>query len=184
MKKEDLTALGLTDEQIAEIQRLNGLDIKKEQEKLGKVELERDNYKEQLETAQGALKEFEGIDVDNLKGEIEKLQNDLKAKDEQYQKDLADRDFNVLLDSQISSFGAKNSKAVKALLDIDALKDSKNQTEDIKKALEDVKTENDYLFGSDEPINNPVGPTGGNPPAGEDANLSALKAAMGLTDED
>ena len=68
MKKEDLTALGLTDEQIAEIQRLNGLDIKKEQEKLGKVELERDNYKEQLETAQGALKEFEGIDVDNLKG--------------------------------------------------------------------------------------------------------------------
>ena len=69
-------------------------------------------------------------------------------------------------------------------MDIDALKDSKNQTEDIKKALEDVKTENDYLFGSDEPINNPVGPTGENPPAGEDANLSALKAAMGLTDED
>jgi hypothetical protein len=161
MKKEDLVALGLSEEQIAEVQRLNGLDIKREQDKLGKVELERDNYKEQLETAQSALKEFEGIDVDNLKGEIEKLQNDLKTKDEQYQKELAERDFNALLESQINTFGAKNVKAVKALLDIDALKESKNQEADIKAMLESCKEENDYLFGSDEPIKNPVAPTGG-----------------------
>jgi len=161
MKKEDLVALGLSEEQIAEVQRLNGLDIKREQDKLGKVELERDKYKEQLETAQSALKEFEGIDVDNLKGEIEKLQNDLKTKDEQYQKELAERDFNALLESQINTFGAKNVKAVKALLDIDTLKESKNQEADIKAMLEACKTENDYLFGSDEPINNPVAPTGG-----------------------
>lgn len=182
MKKEDLVALGLSEEQIAEVQRLNGLDIKREQDKLGKVELERDNYKEQLETAQSALKEFEGIDVDNLKGEIEKLQNDLNSKDEQYQKELAERDFNALLESQINTFGAKNVKAVKALLDIDALKGSKNQIEDIKKALEAVKTENDYLFGSTEPINNPVRPTGGTPPAG-DANLATMRAIMGLPPE-
>lgn len=182
MKKEDLTALGLTEEQIAEVQKLNGKDIQREQEKLSKVELERDNYKTQLETAQEALKGFEGVDVNNLKGEIEKLNQALNDKDEQYQKELADRDFNALLDSQINSFGAKNSKAVKALLDIDALKDSKNQTEDIKKALEDVKTENDYLFGSAEPINNPVRPTGNNPPTG-DFNMATMRAVMGLPPE-
>jgi hypothetical protein len=184
MKKEDLVALGLSEEQIAEVQRLNGLDIKREQDKLGKVELERDNYKEQLETAQSALKEFEGIDVDNLKGEIEKLQNDLKTKDEQYQKELAERDFNALLESQINTFGAKNVKAVKALLDIDTLKESKNQEADIKAAIEECQKENDYLFGATEPINNPVAPTGGGTPPGEDANLAALKAAMGLSDDD
>ena len=182
MKKEDLVALGLSEEQIAEVQRLNGLDIKRKQDKLGKVELERDNYKEQLETAQEALKGFEGVDVNNLKGEIEKLNQALNDKDEQYQKELADRDFNALLDSQINALGAKNAKAVKALLDIDALKGSKNQIEDIKKALEAVKTENDYLFGSTEPINNPVRPTGNNPPTG-DFNMATMRAVMGLPPE-
>ena len=39
MKKEDLVALGLSEEQIAEVQRLNGLDIKREQDKLGRLNL-------------------------------------------------------------------------------------------------------------------------------------------------
>jgi hypothetical protein len=179
MKKEDLTALGLTEEQIAEIQKLNGKDIQKEQDKISKIELERDNFKGQLETAQETLKGFEGVDVKDMQSKIEQLNKDLKARDDKYQADIADRDFNSLLDSQITSVGAKNAKAVKALLDIDALKGSKNQTEDIKKALEAVKTDNDYLFGSDEPINKGVKSTGGTPPAG-DANTAALRAAMGL----
>lgn len=180
MKKEDLIALGLTEEQISEIQRLNGLDIKREQDKLTKVELERDNYKEQLETAQDVLKEFEGVDVKELQSRITQLQNDLQSKEAEYQAQLADRDFNTLLDNQLSSFGAKNVKAVKALLDIEALKDSKNQEADIKAAIEACQKENDYLFGATEPINNPVAPTGGSLPTGDDANLAALKAAMGI----
>jgi DNA repair exonuclease SbcCD ATPase subunit len=182
MKKEDLVALGLSEEQIAEIQKLNGKDIAKEQEKIARIEAERDNYKSQLDTAHEALKKFEGIDVDKLQGEIQKLQKDLQDAETKHQADLADRDFNVLLDSQINALGAKNAKAVKALLDIDALKGSKNQIEDIKKALEAVKTENDYLFGSTEPINNPVRPTGNNPPTG-DFNMATMRAVMGLPPE-
>jgi hypothetical protein len=182
MKKEDLTALGLTEEQIAEIQKLNGKDIAAEQKKTVAAELDRDNYKGQLDTAQETLKGFEGVDVNNLKGEIDKLNKALKDKDDQYQKDLADRDFNALLDGHITTTGAKNSKAVKALLDVEALKGSKNQTEDIKAALEAVKTENDYLFGSDEPINKGVKPTGNNPPAG-DTSMASMRAIMGLPPE-
>jgi DNA-binding transcriptional regulator GbsR (MarR family) len=182
MKKEDLVALGLSEEQIAEIQKLNGKDIAKEQEKIARIEAEKGNYKSQLDTAHEALKKFEGIDVDKLQGEIQKLQKDLQDAETKHQADLADRDFNVLLDSQINALGAKNAKAVKALLDIDALKGSKNQIEDIKKALEAVKTENDYLFGSTEPINNPVRPTGNNPPTG-DFNMATMRAVMGLPPE-
>lgn len=182
MKKDDLTALGLTEEQIAEIQRLNGLDIKKEQEKVTKVEFERDNYKGQLDTAQTSLKEFEGVDVKDLQGKITKLTTDLQTKESEYQNQLAERDFNSLLESQINSVGAKNVKAVKALLDVETLKASKNQETDIKSAIEACQKENDYLFGATEPINNPVRPTGGNLPSGDDSKLAALKAAMGLTD--
>ena len=37
MKTEDLTKLGLTAEQISEIQKLNGLDISSEQKKAEKI---------------------------------------------------------------------------------------------------------------------------------------------------
>jgi hypothetical protein len=69
-----------------------------------------------------------------------------------------------------------------AMLDIDALKASKNQSEDIKKALETVKESDAYLFGSDEPFKNAVGATGGGVNVGGD-NLSAIRAAMGLPAE-
>ena len=182
MKKEDLVALGLSEEQIAEVQRLNGLDIKREQDKLAQIEADRDKYKGDLEEAQKTLKEFEDVDVEELKTRVAALTADLEAKEQEYKKELAERDFNYLLEKQINSFGAKNVKAVKALLDIDALKGSKNQIEDIKKALEAVKTENDYLFGSTEPINNPVRPTGNNPPTG-DFNMATMRAVMGLPPE-
>ena len=73
-------------------------------------------------------------------------------------------------------------KAVMAMLDMDALKASKNQSEDIKKALETVKESDAYLFGSDEPFMNAVGATGGGAGVGGD-NLSAIRAAMGLPAE-
>lgn len=159
MKKEDLTALGLSDEQIAGVQKLNGIDIESEKKKLSKVEVERDNYKGQLETAQNTLKAFEGVDVTELKGKIETLNNDLLKKEKEYQNKLSDMEFNSLLDSAISQTGAKSAKAVKAFIDIETLKSSKNQSDDIKNALEAIKTENDYLFTSTEPIKNAVKPT-------------------------
>ena len=58
-------------------------------------------------------------------------------------------EFNSVLDGAISKSGAKNAKAVKALLDLEALKSSKNQADDITTALETVKSENDFMFTSD-----------------------------------
>ena len=60
----------------------------------------------------------------------------------------------------------------------------KNQSDDINKALEDVKKSDGYLFGKNEPINNAVGGTGGNGGAdigGDD--VSAIRAAMGLPEK-
>jgi hypothetical protein len=172
MKRKFLEDMGLTKEQIDSIMEANGTDIethKKDAEK----------YKTDLEEAQKTLKGFEGVDVKEMQTKLTQLNADLKAKDEAHQKELSDRDFNSLLDGTITTVGAKNAKAVKALLDIEALKGSKNQSEDIKKALEAVKTENDYLFGSEEPIRNAVKPTN-TPPLAGDPNTNALRAAMGL----
>ena len=139
MQRKFLEDLGLEKEVIDKIMTENSNDITNTKKKL---EAERDNYKEQLETAQTALKDFEGVDVKELNSKISTLTADLAKKDSEYQTKIADMEFNSVLDNAITSSKAKNSKAVKALLDIETLKSSKNQSEDIKTALEKVKSEN------------------------------------------
>ncbi len=147
---------------------------------VGKITTARDNYKSQLETAQNALKEFEGVDVKELNGRITQLTNDLAAKESDYQAKIADMEFSAVLDNAISASGARDAVSVKAHLDLNTLKDSKNQAEDIKAAIEAVKTDKAYLFGADEPINNAVRETNGT----ITGNASdALRAAMGLPAE-
>ncbi|MCH5297859.1 MAG: phage scaffolding protein [Ruminococcus sp.] len=144
-----------------------------------KITTARDNYKSQLETAQNVLKEFEGVDVKELQGKIETLNNDLQKKETEYQNKISDMEFNSVLDGAITKSGAKNAKAVKALLDLETLKNSKNQAEDITKALEAVKSENDFMFKSDEPFQNAVRDTGNGGGFGGN-NDDAMRAVMGL----
>jgi hypothetical protein len=179
MKTEFLQGLGLTQEQIDSIMKENGKDIASEQAKTTAVTLERDNYKGQLDTAQSALKEFEGIDVKDLQGKISQLTNDMKFQESEYQNKISDMEFNSKIDAAINGVGARNIKAVKALLDIEALKTSKNQEADIKAAIETCQKDNDYLFGTTEPINNAVLSTK-NSNLEVDSNTATLRAAMGL----
>ena len=114
-----------------------------------------------------------------MQSEIENLKEQLKDKDAEYAAKEADRIFSDTVKEAIKSAGGRNEKAVMAMLDMEALKALKNQSEDIKKALETVKESDAYLFGSDEPFMNAVGATGGSADVGGD-NLSAIRAAMGL----
>lgn len=178
MHREFLKDLGLEKDIIDKIMTENGNDINSTKQK---IESERDNYKEQLETAQKTLQGFEGVDVNDLQSKITALQNELTAKETEYQQKLADRDFSDKLNGLITTAGGKNSKAIMALLDLETIKTSKNQDTDLQSAIDKCKTENDYLFGSTEPIQNPVAPTGTN-----NANsnpLAAVRAAMGLKAE-
>ena len=146
-----------------------------------KATSQRDEYKTSLDTVNAKLKEFDGVDVADLKGQIATLQGDLKKKDDEYAAREAERAFNDSLDKAIIAAGGRNPKAIRGLLDLKTLKGSKDQTEDIKKALEAVKKSDDYLFGSDEPFYNPVGPT--NNKGGDNGgmgNLASIRAAMGL----
>lgn len=182
MKREDVSKIfeGATEEQINSVLNINSADIGKVKLKL---EAERDNYKEQLQTAQNALKEFDGVDVNELNGKIAQLTADLSAKENEYQNKIADMEFNSVLDNAITKSGARNSKALKALLDIDTLKASKNQTEDINSAIEKVKAENDYLFNTEKNVPHIV-QKGGNAPDGKMSLVQAMKYANEHPDVD
>ena len=182
MKREDLEGLGIEKESIDKIMDWNGKDVEAEKAKMTVVEGERDNYKSQLDTATAELDKFKDMKPEEMQATIQKLQGDLKAKDEEYAAKEADRIFTDTLKEAIKTAGGRNEKAVMALLDVEALKASKDQTEDIKKALETAKESDAYLFGADEPINNPGGPTGGGA-GGSDSMMAAMRAAAGLPPE-
>ncbi|MGI6068914.1 MAG: phage scaffolding protein [Blautia sp.] len=159
MKRSFLEAMGLEKEQIDKIMDENSADIGKAKQELESVQQELESTKEQLSTAN---KTIEGLgDYDQVKAKVEEYKSKYEQSKTEYEQKIADMQFSSSLESAISAAGARSIKAVRALLDVDALKQSKDLSADIKAALEACQKENDYLFGVNEPIRNPVGPTGG-----------------------
>lgn len=137
-----------------------------------------------MKDLQGKLDGFKDVDVSGLNQRIK----DLETENANIQKDcdakIADRDFNDLVKESIAAVNGKNPKAITALLDVETLKASKNQKEDIATALKALteKEDSKMLFGEPEP--NPVGTgnligqvRGGNSTSADEA---AMRAAMGL----
>lgn len=131
----------------------------------------------------GKLAEYKDVDVSGLKQQIDDLTEDLKKKDEEHQKQLDDRDFEDLLKDSISQAKGRNAKAITALLDVENLKQSKNQKEDVAAALKALSEQEDskMLFGEPEPkpVGNGdlIGRVSGGTQADDDAQL---RAVMGL----
>ena len=130
---------------------------------IGAIKAEKESLATQLQTAKDGLKAFEGVDVKDLQGQITKLQQDLADKDTAHKTELANMAFDRALEGAITNAKGKNVKAIKALLDVDTLKASKNQEADIKTALEGLQKDSGYLFDTGNPPPYAAGTgTGGN----------------------
>ena len=99
------------------------------------------------------LEDFGDADVSALKQQITDLEEEKKKIETDYQGKLADRDFSDSLREGITAAKGRNVKAITALLDVDTLKKSKNQKEDIAAALKELSEAADskMLFGEAEP---------------------------------
>lgn len=143
MKTEELEAQGLTKEQIAFVMAENGKDIGKVQKKLDDMTADRDKEKGRADTAEETLKKFEGVDVDAIKTELADWKKKASDAETEYNKKIADRDFDDMLKDAIAGANGLNQKAIKALLDVDALKASKNQKEDVAAAIKELSEAED-----------------------------------------
>lgn len=183
---------------IFEIMKEYGLEVPEEKKKdFEKTVL--DNYKtvsdyeiqsEKLKTTEGkvttlteSLDKFKDVNVDELNSTIATLKTDLANKDQELKDKIADRDFNDLLKDSITSAKGRNAKAITALLDLETLKASKNQKEDITAALKTLAEAEDskMLFGEPEPYVLGKGdPIGSVIKTGNQDSDSTMRAVMGL----
>jgi len=190
MKREDLEKLGLTKEQIDKVCDLNNDDMQPVKKDLQKAQDDLKAASNKVSTHETTINElkkdldgFKDVDVSGLTKKITELETELKNKDTTHAAELADREFNDLLKDSISSAKGKNAKAITALLDMEVLKTSKNQKEDVAAALKALTEAEDskMLFGEAEasPIGtgNIIGEVKKSSGSVEDA---AMRAAMGL----
>ena len=142
MKREDVKNKipGITDEQLNWIMQENGADINREKSAATALQTRLDNANAQLKTAQDGLKAFEGVDVAGLQEQVTKLKADMKAQAEGFA-------FDNALNAAIMSKKGRSVKAVRALLDLDALKGSADRSTDIAKALDEAAKANPWAFG-------------------------------------
>lgn len=193
MKREELEALGLTKEQIDKVCDLNNADVSPLKTDLQKTQDELKTAQEKVTTHENTIKdlkkdleEFNDADVSGMKQKISDLEEDIKKKDINYQQQIADRDFNDILKDSITAAHGKNVKAITALLDLETLKASKNQKEDIAAAIKVLTEEEDskMLFGEPKanPIGtgSPIGDVGGKQMTDEQKEDADCRAAMGL----
>ena len=82
------------------------------------------------------------------------LTGQLSAKDEE----LSGLRTEFAIEKELAGLGAKNFKAVKALLDMDALKNGEDFAEELARQLEQIRQENGFLF-SDPRVPVVTGPT-------------------------
>lgn len=147
MKKEDLVSLGIADDVADKIFALHGRDIEKHKTAVETATAELETLKGQLAEANTQIEGFKGMKIE----EIQKAADDYKVKFEQAQadhaKELSNIKFDHALESALSGAKAKNTKAVQALLNREALKLKEDGTlEGLDDQLTKIKSENDYLF--------------------------------------
>ena len=177
MKREFLENLKIGDQPLSKeaidaIMQENGRDIEAAKKPFSDYE----SIKTQLATATEGLKAFEGVDIKDLQGQVAKLTKDLSDQADAHKAQLADMAFDGVLKDAITAAKGRNAKAIAALLDVDKLKASKDQTADIKAALEALKKD------SEQETPPPYAPgTGTNGGGGSLTGDDALRAAFGLS---
>lgn len=190
MKKEDLEKLGLSEEQADSVLDMFHKEYDPVKKELEASQQDLKNEKEKTSTQETTIRDlkkdlegFKDVDVSGMEKKITDLETDLRTKEENHRREIADRDFNDILKDAISNAKGRNAKAIRALLDVETLQASKNQKEDVAAALKALAEAEDskMLFGDPEPesagTGNPIGTVTKSGTQNEDA---AMRAVMGL----
>lgn len=176
--------LEVTAEQLAAIDK----EVKENYKTVTDYEKQKDKLtasEDKVKTLTESLDKFKDVDADKLNSEIAELKKQLDEKDKSYASQIADRDFDDIVKDAIAEAKGKNPKAIKALLDVDTLKASKNQKADVVAAIKKLTEAEDskMLFGEDQPA--PVGKVGaiGKVTGGTsgDSFMDSIRAAAGLS---
>lgn len=185
MKTDFLKELGLDQKQIDAVMKENGKDINGLKTQIGELSTIKDELaktKEQLQKANATIDGFK--DYDEIKQQVADYKTAYEKSESEKKKIQSDYNFKSALEAAAKTAKVKDIKTISGLLDLNALKESKNMDTDLKTAIYGLKKDHDYLFESEEPRDKKqsVGGLGGD--GGIDKSIAAVASAMGLSKDD
>lgn len=102
--------------------------------------------KKRADDAANTLKGFEGKDFEAITKERDEWKQKHDDAIAEHKRQQEEREFDSVIETAITEAKGKNPKAIKALLDMEQLRSSRNQEKDVKAALDSLRTESGYLF--------------------------------------
>lgn len=166
--------VALTKEIIDAIMDEAGRDVEEAKKAFGDY----DTIKTQLAEAQKTIKGFETQDIEGIKQSAKDWEAKYNKAIEDHKTELDNRDFDAAIKAAVTAAKGRNEKAIRALLDVDTLKGSKDRAADITKAVEALKKDNDYLFETEDAPG--YAPGTGSGKGGYSSSADAFLAAAGL----
>lgn len=122
MKTEELTALGLSDEQVKGVFALNGTDINELKQQNATLtserdalKTERDNLTTQLTAANDTLAKFGDSTPESMQAEIQKYKDQMEQLKTDYESQLTARDQSAWIDGKFDEYGVTSPYAKAAL---------------------------------------------------------------------
>ena len=115
MKTEELTAIGLTEEQASQVLAMNGKDIEKHKKQITTLEGERDAANAQLAEANATLKKFEGIDPQQIQTELQTYKTKAEEAEKNYNRQITQRDQRDWINSKLDEYGVTSPYARRQL---------------------------------------------------------------------
>jgi len=169
----------------------NGAYVTKE--RFNQVNTEAKDYKQQVAERDKQITSLkdEFKDATGLKEKVEKLEADNKKKDDDYQAQLKQLQFDNALNQALKDTNPKNVKALKAMLELDKVKLDGDTLLGLDDQIKSIKKEHDYLFekeikGTGSFVTGGKGDGTDTPPVNFATNLGKQKAeqvkAKGITD--
>ncbi len=155
MKKEELLAIGLTEEQAAQVFALNGKDLTRLNNRLQTKEQQLALAQKETASIAGRLTQVEAMDVEGLQAEAKQWR-------QKYEQDMAALRLEHAVDAALLQAKAKNPKLVKAALDRSAITMKEGQVQGLQEQLAKLRETDGYLFGGAEQAATPavVAPAG------------------------
>ena len=162
MKREELKKLNLTDEQIDKVMSLHGADVENSKSKIDELNKTNESLKSQIAERDKDLKTLKKQAGDNeeLTNQFKELQSKYKQDTENLSKELQQTKLNSAVDSALGKAKVRNSKAAKALLNMDEVKlNDKGELEGLDDQISSLQKTDGYLF--DQGNTEPYQPQGG-----------------------
>lgn len=143
MTKDELIALGITDEQAEKVLEQHNTEISAEQTKAGDITAELETAKTTITDLTDKVKSFDGVDVEGLKTTV----SDWEKK---YNEDTAALKLDKALELELITAKPRDAGLIKSVLDLSTLKLEDGKLIGFTEQLEKIKTDKPFLFDADD----------------------------------